>query len=214
MPLQIGGSGTVKPFCKYNAKSDKWFVRGAGGEEVEIQRPTFVIDLDNIATGWFRFREGQAPERVIDPSLNQPAPSPGEEFKRGFAVMVFSPKFFGGAVEFGSASIHLSNAIKDIYAQYEAEKADHRDELPVIACTGSEPMKDRYGTNYRPTFKILQWVQRPADLPNRSPVDTADVWNGATRSEPAAAKAPAQHVPPPASAPKPAAADPLSEALF
>jgi hypothetical protein len=114
MPLQIGGSGTVKPFSKYNAKSDKWFVRGAGGEEVEIQRPTFVIDLDNIATGWFRFREGQAPERVIDPSLNQPAPSPGEEFKRGFAVMVFSPKFFGGAVEFGSASIHLSNAIKDI----------------------------------------------------------------------------------------------------
>ncbi len=92
MPLQIGGSGTVKPFCKYNAKSDKWFVRGVGGEEVEISRPTFVIDLDNIATGWFRFREGQAPERVIDPSLNQPAPSPGEEFKRGFAVMVFSPK--------------------------------------------------------------------------------------------------------------------------
>lgn len=216
MPLQIGGSGTVKPFCKYNAKSDKWFVRGAGGEEVEIQRPTFVIDLDNIATGWFRFREGQAPERVIDPSLNQPAPSPGEEFKRGFAVMVFSPKFFGGAVEFGSASIHLSNAIKDIYAQYEAEKADHRDELPVIACTGSEPMKDRYGTNYRPTFTILQWVQRPADLPNRSPVDAADIWNGTTRSAPAAAKAPAQHVPPPAPAPKPAsaAADPLSEALF
>jgi hypothetical protein len=79
-------------------------------------------------------------------------------------------------------------------------------------------MKDRYGTNYRPTFKILQWVQRPADLPNRSPVDAADVWNGASRSAPAAAKAPAQHVPPPAAvqAPKPsaAAADPLSEALF
>ena len=25
MPLQIGGSGTGKPFCKYNAKADKWF---------------------------------------------------------------------------------------------------------------------------------------------------------------------------------------------
>jgi hypothetical protein len=56
----------------------------------------------------------------------------------------------------------------------------------------------------------------PKDLPNRSPVDAADIWNGATRSAPAAAKAPAQHVPPPAPAPKPAsaAADPLSEALF
>jgi hypothetical protein len=45
-----------------------------------------------------------------------------------------------------------------------------------------------------------------------------DVWNGATRSAPAAAKAPAQHVTPPApvQAPKPAAAaaDTFSEALF
>ena len=78
-------------------------------------------------------------------------------------------------------------------------------------------MKDRYGTNYRPTFKIVQWVERPKDLPNRSPVDAADVWNGANvAAHPRAAKAPAQHVPPPAPAPKPAAAsaDPLSEALF
>ena len=199
---------------KFNAKADKWFARGADGEEVEVQRPGFVIDLDNIATGWLLFREGQAPERVMDPSIDQPAPSPGEGFKRGFVVMTFSPKFFGGAAEFAGTSVHLSNAIKDIYAQYDTEKADHRGELPVIACTGSEAMKDRYGTNYRPAFKIAQWVERPKDLPNRSPVDAADVWNGANRSAPATAKAPAQHVPPPASAPKPAAADPLSEALF
>jgi hypothetical protein len=65
MSLNIGGSGIIKPYCKYNAKADKWFVRGADGEDAEIQRPTFVIDLDNIATGWVHFREGQAPERVM-----------------------------------------------------------------------------------------------------------------------------------------------------
>ena len=211
MALNIGGTGTSKPFGKYNAKADKWFVRGANGEDAEIQRPTFVIDLDNIATGWLLFREGQAPERVMDPSLDQPAPSPGEGFKRGFVVTTFSPKFFGGVAEFASASIHLSNAIKDVYAQYEAEKANHRGKLPVVACTGSEAMKDRYGTNYRPTFQIVQWVERPKELPNQSPVDAADVWRGATARRRAAAKAPAQHVPPPA--PKPAA-DPLSEAVF
>ena len=154
-------------------------MRGANGEDAEIQRPTFVIDLDNIATGWLLFREGQAPERVMDPSLDQPAPSPGEGFKRGFVVATFSPKFFGGVAEFASASIHLANAIKDVYAQYEAEKANHRGQLPVIACTGSEAMKDRYGTNYRPTFQIVQWVERPKELPNQSPVDAADVWSGA-----------------------------------
>ncbi len=211
MSLNIGGSGIAKPFCKYNAKADKWFVRGPDGEDAEIQRPTFVIDLDNIATGWVLFREGQAPERVMDPSLDQAAPSPGEGFKRGFVVATFSPKFFGGVAEFASASIHLSNAIKDIYVQYEAQKASNPGKLPVVACTGSETMKDRYGVNYRPKFSLVQWVERPKELPNRSPVEAADVWNGAARNAPAAAKVLAQHVPPPASKP---AAEPLSEAVF
>ncbi|MGB6538636.1 MAG: hypothetical protein WBF58_22055, partial [Xanthobacteraceae bacterium] len=145
MPLQIGGSGTGKPFCKYNAKADKWFVRGPEGADLEVQRPAFVIDLDNIATGWLLFREGQAPERVMDPSIEQPAPSPGEGFKRGFVVTTFSPKFFGGIAEFAGTSVHLSNAIKDVYAQYETERANHQGELPVVACTGSEAIKDRYG---------------------------------------------------------------------
>ena len=208
--FNIGGTGVTKPYCKYNAKADKWFVRGANGEDAEIQRPTFVIDLDNIATGWLLFREGQAPERLMDPSLDQPAPSPGEGFRRGFVVATYSPKFFGGVAEFASASIHLANAIKDVYAQYEAEKANHRGQLPVVACTGSEAMKDRYGTNYRPTFQIVQWVDRPKELPNQSPVEAADIWCG-NDPTPATAKAPAQHVPPPA--PKPTA-DPLSEAVF
>jgi hypothetical protein len=211
MSLNIGGSGIAKPFVKFNAKSDKWFVRGADGEDAEIQRPTFVIDLDNIATGWLLFREGQAPERVMDPSLDQAAPSPGEGFKRGFVVATYSPKFFGGVAEFASASIHLANAIKDIYAQYEAAKVSNPGMLPVVACTGSEAMKDRYGTNYRPAFKIVKWVERPKELPNQSPVAATDIWAGANHSAPAAPKAPAQHVPPPA--PKPAA-EPLSEAVF
>jgi hypothetical protein len=210
MSLNIGGTGIAKPFCKYNAKADKWFVRGADGDQ-EIQRPTFVIDLDNIATGWVLFREGQAPERVMDPSLDQPAPSPGEGFKRGFVVATFSPKFFGGVAEFASASIHLANAIKDIYSQYEAMKASNAGMLPVIACTGSEAMKDRFGVNYRPTFQIVKWVERPKQLPNQSPVDAADVWKGASSTVAAATKAPSQHVPPPA--PKPAA-DPLAESVF
>ena len=209
MGLNIGGTGNGKPFCKYNAKADKWFVRGLDGEDVEIQRPTFVADFDNIATGWLRFREGQAPERVMDASIDRAAPLPGEDFKRGFVVMAYSPKFFGGAVEFASASIHLANAIKDVYAQYEAERPTNRGKLPVIVCTGSQPMKDRYGTNYRPALVLAKWVDRPAELPNVSPVATDDTWHGATPL-PAPTKAPNEHVPPPA----PKSADPLAEAVF
>jgi hypothetical protein len=214
MSLNIGGTGTGRPYAKYNSKADKWFARGPEGADVEIQRPTFIADFDNIATGWLRFREGQAPERVMDPAIDRAAPPPGEGFKRGFALMLFSPRYFGGAVEFTSASIHLANAIKDLYSQYEADKAKHPGQLPVVTCTGSEPMRDRYGTNYRPTFNLVQWVDRPTDLPNASPVEAADIYQSPSMPS-QTAKVSAQHVPPPA--PKPPtqpAGGSLAEPLF
>ncbi|MDE2284738.1 MAG: hypothetical protein KGK33_09010 [Hyphomicrobiales bacterium] len=213
MGLNIGGSGIIKPYVKYNAKADKWFVRSPEGGDQEIARPTFLLDLKNVRTGWLRFREGQAPERVIDPSLDRSAPNPGEDFKRGFVVTAFSPKFFGGAVEFSSASIHLSNSMRDLYAAFEEQstKPENRGKVPVVACTGSEPMKDKYGTNYRPHLEIVKWVDRPAELADESPVDDAEVWKGAAPAASTAAPRAAQHVAPPA--PKPAA-DPLAEPLF
>ena len=93
MALNIGASGVIRPYVKYNAKSDKWFIRAEGGGDLEIARPAFLLDLANIRTGWLRFQEGQAPERLIDPALDKVAPVPGEGFKRGFVVMAFSPKF-------------------------------------------------------------------------------------------------------------------------
>ena len=116
--------------------------------------------------------------------------------------------FFGGAVEFSSASIHLSNAIRELHAAFEEQGArtENRGKVPVVSCTGSEPMKDKYGTNYRPKLEIVKWVDRPDDLPDASPVDEADVWKGA-----APASKPAQYVPPPAAK---AAAEPLAEPLF
>ncbi len=212
MPLNIGGSGTVKPYVKYNAKADKWFVRAPEGGDQEIARPIFLLDLKNIRTGWLRFREGQAPERVIDPSLDRTAPNPGEDFKRGFVVTAFSQKFFGGAVEFASASIHLSNAIRDIYAAFEEQgsKTENRGKVPVIACTGSDPMKDKFGTNYRPRLEIVKWADRPAELQDASPVDDTDVWKGG----PQHAAGSAQHVQPPKPQPAKPTADPALETEF
>ena len=147
--LNIGATGSIKPYVKFNAKADKWFAKGEVGD-VEIGRPTFVADLANIATGWLRFREGQAPERMIDPSLERAAPCPDEGFKRGFVLAVYSQKFFGGLAELSSASIHMGNALRELYADFERERASHPSQVPVVACTGSEPMKDRYGVNYKP----------------------------------------------------------------
>lgn len=159
MPLNIGASGSMKPYAKYNSKSDKWFAKGPDGD-VEIQRPTFLADFKNIATGWLCFREGQAPERVMDPSLEHAAPSPGTDFKRGFVIAVFSQKFFGGIAELSSASIHMGNELREIYQQFEEQSGSYPGQIPVIECTGSEPMKDKYGTNYRPKLQIVKWVDQ------------------------------------------------------
>ena len=210
MGLNIGASGGFKTFIKYNAKAGRWFLRDSDGDK-EIPMPLgFVADMDNIATGWMKYQEGQAPQRRFDPDLQTPAPSPGEGFKRGFVMMVFSARFFGGAAEFGGNSIHLANAFKDVYAEWESARGAHTGKLPVITCDAVEPMKDRHGTNYRPKLVIAQWVERPNDLPNVSPVEADEVWRGGA-AQTHAAKAPAQHVPPPASV---AASGPLTQTMF
>jgi hypothetical protein len=178
MSLTIGGTGSGKPFCKYSSKADRWFLHRADGQDIEIERPTFVIDFENIATGWMLFREGQPPQRKMDPSIDCPGPDPGDGSKRGFVVMIYSTKYFGGAVEFSSTSIHLSNSIKKAYDNYLSGRSANIGKLCVIACTGSQAMKNRNGVNYRPTFEIVQWVDRPIDLPNVSPVSEEEIYQG------------------------------------
>lgn len=196
MSLNIGANGAITPYAKFNAKADKWFIKGDDGD-VEIAHPTFVADFANIATGWLLFREGQAPERVIDASLDRAAPSPGEGFKRGFVLFVFSQNFFGGLVELSSASIHMGNAIREVYQLFEEQRGSNPGQVPVVVCTGSEPMKDKYGTNYKPTFELAKWVPRPAELPDESPIDPSEVWHGET----ARSGSQDSHVPPPQAAP-------------
>jgi hypothetical protein len=80
----------------------------------------------------------------------------------------YSPKFFGGLVEMASASIHTSNAVRDVYAAFEEQAGvvENRGKVPLVACTGSEPMKDKYGTNYRPKLELIRWIDRPAEMPD------------------------------------------------
>lgn len=198
--LNIGSAvgGDFLPFVKFNAKADKWFVR-KDGEDVEIQRPTFVADIANIKTGWFLYQDGLAPQKTFDPDLATPAPKPGDNYRRGFQLNLYSDKFFGGLVEFASASRHVSDAISEIYAQYTADKDAHPGELPVVSCTGATAMKDKQGTNYKPTFAIVKWAPRP---------DGMDVTeqSAAPAPSPASPPSPTQHVAPPS--------DPLTEAEF
>jgi hypothetical protein len=62
--------------------------------------------------------------------------------------------------ELSSASMHVSNAIDELYGVFERDSKKYPDMLPVVACKGSTPQKDRFGVNYKPRMTIVDWSER------------------------------------------------------
>ncbi len=177
MKLNIGGSGVYRDILKYNAKEGRWFLR-TGDDESEIETPTMVVDLGNIAIGWMLFKEGSAPNRRMDPSLDIEAPEPSDSHKRGFMLLCYSTRYLNGLAELSSSSLHLCNAIDELHEKFVMQRGEHPGKLPVVTCIDTTAMKGKFGTNHKPTFEIVDWADRPDDLPDESPVDPNEVWSG------------------------------------
>jgi hypothetical protein len=181
--------GSFKVYVKYNAKAGRFYTKEDKPEadEFEVTNFTAIFDMDALKTGWFLFAPGVAPVKNFDPSLTEASPKPGEGFKRGFELDVFSEKNFGGLREFSSTAGAVIESMNDLYDDWVANKDANAGKLPVVKCVGVTPVTNKHGTNYRPQFEIVSWADRPAEL-------------GADTPEAAAA------APPPKAAPKPAPA--------
>lgn len=190
--------GDFIPFLSYNAKAGRWYTKNdePNAELWEVTNMTAIFDIENIRTGWFLFAAGVAPVKQFDPSLQEAAPKPGEGFKRGFELRVYSDKNLGGVREFASTAGAVIDAMNAVHDQWIAGKDANPGKLPVIQCTGVTPVTGKHGTNYSPTLQIVAWADRPAELGAPAPAQAAA---SATQS------APAQHMPPPQAA-APAAA--------
>ena len=192
--LDIGsGSGTFHNIVKWNARDSAWSHRSQQGEET-IEAPTMVMDLKNIALGWAAFREGQAPSRVFDPKMGVRAQKEHEDQKRCFAVLCFATQAFDGLAELCSTSVHLGNSIRALYAEYSEANEAKAGKLPVVAVDRVESMADKFGTNFKPIFKIINWSDRPEGLPDEHP-SSSEIGTAGNGSAPAPAVA--KHVPPP-----------------
>ena len=163
MSLYDAPSGDFTPYVKYNAKAGRWYVK-KDDAEVEVQNPVFVADLANAQKAWMYFMEGQAPNIEYFPSLDAQVAKPSENHKLGISVKLFSQANFGGVVKMESNSINTCSALGELHAQYEAAPESKKGKLPVVKVTGAEPIKGNYGTNFKPTFVIEKWVDRPAEL--------------------------------------------------
>lgn len=191
MSVSSGGGGDFIPYVKYNAKAGRFYTKKdePDAQEFEVSDMTAIFDLDNLQTGWFFFAAGQAPSKVMDPSLSEMSPSPGDGYKRGFQLNLFSDKNLLGAREFSSTAGSVIDAMNDLHTAWEAGRAANPGKLPVVKSTGVTPITNKHGTNYKPNFEIVSWADRPAGLPNGSSAPAA--------SAPPSAPPQAAHTPPP-----------------
>lgn len=194
-----GGEGGFKVYVKYNAKAGRWYTKKdeKDAPEFEVQNMTAIFDMDNIKTGWFLFAAGVAPAKTFDPSLSEAAAKPGDGFKRGFEIEVFSEKNLLGVREFSSTAGVVIEAMNTLHDHWEAARAANPGKLPIVKCSGVLPIVGSHGTNYQPALEIVGWADRPAELGAPAQQQSAP---------PAAASKP-EHAPPPAAkAPEPAIA--------
>lgn len=182
-------SGEFVPFVSYNAKAGRWYTKPEGGGDMhEVTNMTAVFDMENIKTGWFHFSAGAAPVKHMDPSLSQQSAKPGDDFKRGFELLVYSDKNLGGVREFASTAGVVIDAMNALHDSWIAAAAQNPGKLPVVKCAGVLPVTGKHGTNYSPSLEIVSWVDRPAAL--GAPAATQP-------PAPPPPPATAQHAPPP-----------------
>ena len=186
MPLKFGDE-QVTPYLKFNAKEKTRAVNDDEGEIVEINPPRLMMDLENIQTGWFRFREAEAPNIVLDPPGTEAEEPEGGNHKRGFRLSVHSGEH--GTREMASNSLMFKRAIQSLYnGEFEPQKAANVRKIPLVEVTGHTAVQGRYGTNYRPEFKIVGWYTRPKEF--EAPQSNNAMRAPATEITPAAAQAP------------------------
>lgn len=181
--LTTGGSGgDIKPYINYDAKAGRMFrvdrnQQGDGSyatDKVEITNIVqFVADLENIRVGWISYTS-QGPIRKLVVLGKEPIPARPDDkgadgkpsFKQGFEIdlMLNKESGGGGARVFGSAAGCVIEAVDALHDAYAAAPESKAGKLPVVKVAGVSPVKSGQSTNYKPTFSIVSWIDRPAPL--------------------------------------------------
>ena len=187
--LPTGGTGNFVLYLKFNAKAGRWYTKedGDDGDEFEVEKLIAVFDFANIKTGYLKFAAGEAPDFVFDTKAGaKDAVAPGDQYRRGFVVHVFSEKNLGGVREFASNAGVVNEALNLLFDSYDAAPEKAKGLAPVVKFTGVEPITGKHGTNYRPVFEIMKWIERPTAFD-----EATEAVNGVASSAPVPAPQPA-----------------------
>jgi len=169
MPLMLQVENTGMPFIRYSSNEDLWMHSQEEGGMLDIPHQDgalpspMIIDVENIKMGWLMLATG-ARDWQPYPSLTEPTPKPGDDYKEGFSVKVFSKKLFDDAPlrEFCSSGAGIMMFIKRLYDECEAEFG--KGKVPAVSILKTPHIKFGKGTTRNVQYKIVKWVDRPEEM--------------------------------------------------
>lgn len=184
--LSTGGSsgGEIMPYIKYDATAGRLFRidrdQTADGtyvtNSVEItDTAQMVIDLANIRVGWINYTSQGPVRHLVVLGKEAIPPRPGDKgtngkllFKQGFEIdLLLNKGADNGAPRpriMSSAAGCVIEAMDLLHDTYTAAPEAKAGKLPVVKISGVSPVKSGQSTNYKPTFAIVNWIDRPASL--------------------------------------------------
>lgn len=207
-------TGNFRPIVKYDARSGRMFVvnKDASGVNTQTEMPNgaqFAVDFGSLEVGYVEF-SANGPIRAMVP-YGSPLPQQphnkddkGKLLARpGFFLLVAGQSVGGVVREWCSNAASLLTAVDELWQVFARAPEAATGKIPLVSILSTTPVTTGSGaqksTNYRPLFQITGWVDRIADMGDRT------VPPPSPQAQPAfvapAAQMPAAqngHVPPPA----------------
>lgn len=158
-------NGSGSEYLRWMASRSEWVMGTENGPEI-VELKKAVFDVATLRTGWAAMAPETIPEFEWDPSITKAAPRPKTpgEWKRAFECKVFAENALGGVRVWSSNSTGACMGVSDLHDQYTAAANDNDGKVPVVEFTGGKHAKVGKGTTSIPQLKIVQWIDRPAEL--------------------------------------------------
>ena len=191
--MNVSNGNDFRDMVKFDARAGRMFrvdrdpVSGIR-DQVDITGPDlkFAIDFGSLQVGYVQFT-ANGPVRSMVP-YGKPLPVQPQDkddngklvAKPGFYVLI-AGKSVGGVREWCSNAAILLTALDELYQVYEQRPEAQQGKIPLISIPRTIPVKSGRGaqssTNYKPEFSIVGWVDRLADMGERTvPVPTPTAW--------------------------------------
>ena len=150
-------NGSGNSYIRFAPQANAWTNRD--GEEIQLKK--VVMDLDSVQTGWLMIGAGVR-DWQPDEVLGAKSQSPGEGYKRGFVVTLYSKEL--GLVDWSANAYGPCKGFEKIYNECDKAAGDNGGKLPVIEYVNSTAEKVGKGNTRVPNFKLVSWVARPAGM--------------------------------------------------